>query len=195
MGPTWGPSGSDRTQVGPMLAPWTLLSGISSIPTTKHMICTKANLWPWPLSNNLEMLINSGHYKYKCVFQVWEQSLQCILRYHVDIIYTKAIPMETHTNWPNSKFLNFNKNKLVTINSPKSTSILNIMDLSWQMWSGMKLLKLNKTITNVYVKFESNPSSVFIIYYAHTINMAVCRQVMDGYHLSHNPSDACGPFY
>ena len=29
MGPTWGPSGADRTQVGPMLALWTLLSGIS----------------------------------------------------------------------------------------------------------------------------------------------------------------------
>ena len=28
MGPTWGPSRADRTQVGPMLAPWTLLSGI-----------------------------------------------------------------------------------------------------------------------------------------------------------------------
>ena len=28
MGPAWGPSGADRTQVGPMLAPWTLLSGI-----------------------------------------------------------------------------------------------------------------------------------------------------------------------
>ena len=27
MTPTWGPSGSDRTQVGPMLATWTLLSG------------------------------------------------------------------------------------------------------------------------------------------------------------------------
>ena len=27
MGPTWGPSGADRTQVGPMLAPWSLLSG------------------------------------------------------------------------------------------------------------------------------------------------------------------------
>ena len=26
MGPTWGPSGADRTQVGPMLAPWNLLS-------------------------------------------------------------------------------------------------------------------------------------------------------------------------
>ena len=28
MGPTWGPSGAVRTQVGPMLAPWTLLSGV-----------------------------------------------------------------------------------------------------------------------------------------------------------------------
>ena len=28
MGPIWGPSGADRTLVGPMLAPWTLLSGI-----------------------------------------------------------------------------------------------------------------------------------------------------------------------
>ena len=27
MGPTWDPSGADRTRVGPMLAPWTLLSG------------------------------------------------------------------------------------------------------------------------------------------------------------------------
>ena len=27
MGPTWAPSGADRTQVGPVLAPWTLLSG------------------------------------------------------------------------------------------------------------------------------------------------------------------------
>ena len=28
VGPTWGPSGADRTQVGPMLVPWTLLSGL-----------------------------------------------------------------------------------------------------------------------------------------------------------------------
>ena len=27
MGSTWGPSGADRTQVGPTFAPWTLLSG------------------------------------------------------------------------------------------------------------------------------------------------------------------------
>ena len=29
MGPTWGPTGSCRLQMGPMLAPWTLLSGFS----------------------------------------------------------------------------------------------------------------------------------------------------------------------
>ena len=28
MGPTWDPSGSCRPQMGPMLAPWTLLSGV-----------------------------------------------------------------------------------------------------------------------------------------------------------------------
>ena len=28
IGPTWGPSGADRTQVGPMFAAWTLLSGL-----------------------------------------------------------------------------------------------------------------------------------------------------------------------
>ena len=30
MGPTWGPLGPCRHQMGPMLAPWTLLSGLSS---------------------------------------------------------------------------------------------------------------------------------------------------------------------
>ena len=29
MGPIWGASGADRTQVGPMLAPWTSLSGLA----------------------------------------------------------------------------------------------------------------------------------------------------------------------
>ena len=31
MGPTWGPSGADRTQVGSMLAPWILLSGYVTV--------------------------------------------------------------------------------------------------------------------------------------------------------------------
>ena len=36
MGPTQGPSGADRTQVGPMMAPWTLLSGICC----RQNVCT-----------------------------------------------------------------------------------------------------------------------------------------------------------
>ena len=42
MGPTWGPSGADRTQVGPMLAPWTLLSGIVLQPSTPYLLANKA---------------------------------------------------------------------------------------------------------------------------------------------------------
>ena len=33
--PTWGPAGADRTQVGPMLAPWTMLSGFCSFCKTR----------------------------------------------------------------------------------------------------------------------------------------------------------------
>ena len=36
MGPTWGPPGSCRPQMGPMLAPWTLLSR-----STSHELCTQ----------------------------------------------------------------------------------------------------------------------------------------------------------
>ena len=49
MGPTWGPPGADRTQVGPMLAPWTLLSGLLSIRGNYHELGsdqTTYSLWP-----------------------------------------------------------------------------------------------------------------------------------------------------
>ena len=38
MGPTWGPAGADRTQVGPMLAPWTLLSGTVCRPLSEFIV-------------------------------------------------------------------------------------------------------------------------------------------------------------
>ena len=37
MGPTWGPPGSCRPQMGPMLAPWTLLSGLVSYANPKNV--------------------------------------------------------------------------------------------------------------------------------------------------------------
>ena len=39
MGPTWGPSGANRTQVGPMLAPWTLLAGLFLSGPNHLQIC------------------------------------------------------------------------------------------------------------------------------------------------------------
>ena len=56
MGPTWGPSGADRTQVGPMLAPWTLLSGLSdTCPSVKwtiigldnSLLLFRHSAWEW----------------------------------------------------------------------------------------------------------------------------------------------------
>ena len=45
MGPTWGPSVADRTQVGPMLAPWILLSGITGSGCTKNFSFKIYILW------------------------------------------------------------------------------------------------------------------------------------------------------
>ena len=43
-GPTWGPSGADRTQVGPMLAPWTLLSGLLTVAPLGSILHTSKYL-------------------------------------------------------------------------------------------------------------------------------------------------------
>ena len=44
IGPTWGLSGADRTQVGPMLVPWTLLSGyVFSLNLFRQMIIMYSN--------------------------------------------------------------------------------------------------------------------------------------------------------
>ena len=59
MGPTWGPPGADRTQVGPMLAPWTLLSGVFSLESTCHDgIRARDNV-------NWQFRYQSGSFKWK----------------------------------------------------------------------------------------------------------------------------------
>ena len=37
-----------------------------------------------PLTHDHEKLINSGHYHYHCVYQIWKQSTQCFLSYCVN---------------------------------------------------------------------------------------------------------------
>ena len=39
--PTWSPSGADRSQVGPMMAPWSLLSGLLFI-NHSNIVCHKS---------------------------------------------------------------------------------------------------------------------------------------------------------
>ena len=46
MGPTWGPPGSCRPQMGHMLAPWTLLSGISINQQFTTIACNYNLRWP-----------------------------------------------------------------------------------------------------------------------------------------------------
>ena len=50
MGPTWDPSGADRTQVGPMLAPWTLLSGRCLFARhgwdSARIVVSRSQWWP-----------------------------------------------------------------------------------------------------------------------------------------------------
>ena len=52
MGPTWDPSGADRTQVGPLLAPWTLLSGAEDMSVAFYVIGTSAQVLSMHLSNS-----------------------------------------------------------------------------------------------------------------------------------------------
>ena len=62
MGPTWGPPGSCRPQMGPMLAPWTLLSGYIRVPNRSvlslHTILWSQNPWPRLSSGNIRTTRN-----------------------------------------------------------------------------------------------------------------------------------------
>ena len=59
MGPTWGPPGSCRPQMGPMLAPWTLLSG-------------------WPIiSGRCQYLCLSMHHDHQVYLSIDRHSTKC----------------------------------------------------------------------------------------------------------------------
>ena len=78
IGPTWGPPGSCRPQMGPMLAPWTLLSGILPVtdsspdwPYNTVLFLPPSNtfsplVWSFLLSNNCSFLFTRA-----ITFKVW----------------------------------------------------------------------------------------------------------------------------
>ena len=43
------------------------------------------NIFFWRYDFDHKKLINSGHYHYQCEFQIWDQSIQCILSCHIHI--------------------------------------------------------------------------------------------------------------
>ena len=56
MGPTWGPSGADRTQVGPMLAQWTLLSKFIKLKLIDDRIVNTTQNSNFPIFMNFNSL-------------------------------------------------------------------------------------------------------------------------------------------
>ena len=63
MGPTWGPSGAERTQVGPMVAPWTLLSGDQGLYSQSRYLGLELTDCPeiWQPSKHLSYFIAMCH--------------------------------------------------------------------------------------------------------------------------------------
>ena len=71
MGPTWGPPGSCRPQMGPMLASWTLFSGCGSngtgTPGITHGVCLGTALYRtkrqrlWTLQNRYEWAFSQSN--------------------------------------------------------------------------------------------------------------------------------------
>ena len=101
MGPTWGPSGADRTQVGPMLAPWTLLSGYICLkhlwkqwrPSTRTVAETPGchNTWisTQTMPNHLRRF--TLHARWLIIQEVWDDIAQARI--------THLIPFTPPQRW------------------------------------------------------------------------------------------------
>ena len=86
MGPTWGPSGADRTQMGPMLTPWTLLSGMLSWHCKQNNIPL---LWTI-LEKNLYRCAHTYNLKAEWV-KCWQNTLGTKHRSHTNLCDRKMI--------------------------------------------------------------------------------------------------------
>ena len=60
MGPTWGPPGSCRPQMGPVLAAWTLLSGLWSVPIHRNLRVIKMQNLPSLVASGVVIMTTSG---------------------------------------------------------------------------------------------------------------------------------------
>ena len=59
IGPTWGPPGSCRPQMGPMLAPWTLLSGMIAVAVVPCVATQSAAMTVFMLDTHVPVRMSS----------------------------------------------------------------------------------------------------------------------------------------
>ena len=94
MGLTWDPSGADRTQVGPMLAPWNLLSGMLHRLMVTHWdrdkMVTLFHEWKFVYFNSDFIEICTKGYTYQ--FTGWDNGLgtnrwQAIIWINAGLVY------------------------------------------------------------------------------------------------------------
>ena len=107
MGPTWGPPGSDRTQVGPMEATWTLLSGNSMLPLNTK--CSKE-------------LLRLRHIFYQETEIYDNYGTICCLGYHATVISTCTDFNHSH------------KGKLEVHSSAQSSNPIRVIELAPDNW-------------------------------------------------------------
>ena len=115
MGPTWGPSGADRTQVGPMLTLWTLLSG-----QTLVSICWGNGLLPMSSHyyNQYCFIMINGRWKYV----LWKYHHEKPSKYNIMVMAFKLVLLSLASRAIDFVYLNMTVSSISTLpNGSNST--------------------------------------------------------------------------
>ena len=109
MGPTWGPSGAERTHVGPTLTPWTSLSGsaIADMPEPTNITELFHSLGTWPVGCDHSYPSGDWFASSQCAPEIWcWMHLGCTQGVPGDewpgnecISFRRAFTWDDHHNW------------------------------------------------------------------------------------------------
>ena len=72
MGPTWGPPGSCRPQMGPMLVTWTLLSGVG---LNAYQLCTRSMLYIYNYKRGDISLV-----AFRTILRIYDNTIRLVIR-------------------------------------------------------------------------------------------------------------------
>ena len=102
MGPTWGPPGSCRTQMGPMIAPWTLLLRYSDwkvmgeeAPWTTLIHHVFGSLYQWPmLTSSMESRLQLYTIDIWSHCRLWSNTGS-----HTRMLWSLLDSLSTYSDW------------------------------------------------------------------------------------------------